>query len=334
MKTRIGYWAPLEGFRDPAQLIDLAARAEKVGFELIAVSDHFHPWTHTNAHSFFPWIWLSSLLERTCTAAAGTACTTPTMRYHPAIVAQAFASMASMYPGRVFLSVGTGERLNEYPLGFSWPRFRIRREMLEEAIAIIRELWTGRFVDFEGKYYTLRGAKLYDVPQRAPPLIVAASGEKMCQVAGRLGDGILTVSSIPHFKSTILPNLAKGAREAGKDPDSLIKMVEFKVSFDEDYDKALDSCRFWKTTGIHGHIEMSSDPKKLEEYASRTVTDDRIKELWFVTTDMDSILTRLQAYIDAGYTWIVVHSSSPDEETFIERFGEEVLPKLSEDLQE
>jgi coenzyme F420-dependent glucose-6-phosphate dehydrogenase len=328
MVLKIGYWAPLEGFRDPRHLLDLATLAEKAGLEMCAVSDHFHPWTHTGAHSFFPWTWLSSLLERTERISVGTACTTPTMRYNPAIVAQAFASMASMYPGRVFISVGTGEKLNEEPVGFDWPKFRARREMLEESIEIIRRLWTGDFVDFEGQYYRIRHAKLYDLPPIPIPLLIAASGKTMCQVAGRLGDGILTVASIPEFKSFVLPNLARGAKEAGKDPEQLIKMVELKIAYGDDYDESLQKCRFWKTTGIQGHIGLSSDPVEIEKIAEENVTDDRIRELWFITTDIDDVVERVQTYIDAGYNWIQIHSCSPDEEGFIHKLGKEVLPRV------
>ncbi len=332
MSLKMGYWAPLEGFRDPRHLLNLATLAEKAGFGMTAVSDHFHPWTHTGAHSFFPWIWLSSLLERTEKMIVGTACTTPTMRYNPAIVAQAFASMASMYPGRVFISVGTGEKLNEEPVGFDWPRFKTRKEMLEEAIAIMRELWTGNFVDFQGAHYRIRGAKLYDVPKVPIPLIIAASGKTMCQTAGRLGDGILTVASIPEFKSLVLPNLALGAREAGKDPEMLIKMVELKVGYDEDYEKAFKQCRFWNTTGIPGHISLSSDPREIERIADEMVTNERIKELWFVTTCIDDVIQRVETYIEAGYDWIQVHSCSPKEEEFIDLLGRRVLPYIRENF--
>ncbi len=328
MVFKIGYWVPLEGFRNPVHLVQLATRAEEIGFETTAVSDHFHPWTHKGAHATFPWIWLSSLLAVTRRTMVGTACTTPTMRYNPAIVAQAFASMGAMYPGRVFLSVGTGEKLNEYPLGFDWPDFKTRKAMLEEAVILIRKLWTGEFVDFDGDYYRLRDARLYDVPAVPIPLIVAASGEKMCQTAGRLGDGILTVASIPDFKSIVLPNLAKGAAEAGKDPEKLIKMVELKVALDEDYDKALRQCRFWRTTGIHGHIGLSSDPRELERVADAQVTDERVKDLWFVTTDIEEIVRKVETYIEAGYNWIQIHSCSPDEENFLDCFGREAMPHL------
>jgi coenzyme F420-dependent glucose-6-phosphate dehydrogenase len=330
MTLKIGYWAPLEGFRDPRNLLDLSAAAEKAGFETVAVSDHFHPWTHTGAHSFFPWIWLSSLLERTGSVAVGTACTTPTMRYHPAIVAQAFASMAYMYPGRVFISVGTGEKLNEGPVGYQWPKFRVRKEMLEEAVQIIRRLWTGQFVDFHGEHFTLKGARLYDSPVEPIPLLIAASGKTMIQTAGRLGDGILTVASLDEFKTLVLPNLAIGAKEGGRDPEQLIKMVELKVSYDEDYDKALESCRFWNTTGIPGHIGLSSDPREIERIAAERVTDERTKELWYVTTEIDEVIKRVETYVKAGYNWIQVHSSSPQEEQFIDLCGREVLPHVRE----
>lgn len=331
MVCRLGYWAPLEGFRDPRLLLDLSARCEEVGFEITAVSDHFHPWTHTGAHSVFPWTWLASLLERTSRTIVGTACTTPTMRYHPAIVAQAFASMASMYEGRVFISVGTGEKLNEEPVGFDWPKFGKRKEMLEEAIEVIRRLWTGEKVDYEGRHYRLRGARLYDVPRSPIPLIVAASGKKMIRTAGRLGDGILTVASIPEFKSLVLPNLEKGCREAGRDPGKLTKMVELKVSYDEDYDRALEQCRFWNTTAIPGHIGLSSDPEEIERIANEKVTDERLKEIWYVTTDIDEVTGRVETYAKAGYNWIILHSCSPDEMNFIDLFGERVMPHLKLD---
>ncbi len=328
MEVRIGYWTPLEGFREPTQLLELAVRAEKSGFEMTAASDHFHPWTHQGAHCVFPWTWLSSLLARTRKTIVGTACTTPTMRYNPAIVAQAFGSMGAMYPGRVFLSLGTGEKLNEEPVGFDWPEFEVRKEMFEEAVEIIRKLWTGEFVEYKGRYYRLRVARLYEVPRVPIPLIIAASGKKMCRVAGRLGDGILTVASIPEFKDLVLPNLEKGAREAGKDPTKLVKMVELKVSLDEDYERALKLCRFWRTTGIHGHIGLSSDPRELERIADEEVTEERIRELWFITSSMDEVTDRVETYIKAGYNWIMMHSCSPNEERFIDEFGRQCMPHI------
>ncbi len=331
MRNRIGYWAPLEGFRAPALLLDLAARAERIGFEMTAVSDHFHPWTHSGAHAVFPWTWMASLLERTENTIVGTACTTPTMRYHPAIVAQAFASMATLYPGRLFLSVGTGEKLNEEPVGYEWPKFSTRKRMLEESIEIIRGLWTGEFIDFDGQHYQLNHAKLYDVPSRPIPLLVAASGKKMIRTAGRLGDGILTVASIPDFKSLVIPNLRKGANEAGRDVNELVKMVELKVSFSEDFDKALELCRFWATTAIHGHIGLSSDPREFER-AAEDVSDERLKEIWYITDEIDDVVDRVERHIEAGYNWIQVHSCSPDEEGFLDIFGRSAMPRIREML--
>ncbi|MBO3803893.1 MAG: TIGR03557 family F420-dependent LLM class oxidoreductase [Candidatus Brockarchaeota archaeon] len=331
MRVKIGYWAPQERY-DPSTLLENTILAEKNGFETVVTSDHFHPWFHTNASSGFAWVWMAAVAERTSKMEVGTGVTAPTMRYHPAIVAQAFATLGSMYPGRIPMGVGTGAEMNEMPLGFGWSKFKARLNRLKEAIEVIRALWSGEFVSYEGEYYKLRNARIYALHKKPIPIFVGAGGPKSAELAGKLADGLLTVVISPeHYKQTIVPAFEKGAREAGKDPEGMEKMVELKVSFDEDYEKAEKSCRCWMANEVPNVISLPiSDPRKLEELGKR---EGGIKA-WHVTTDPEEHVKLIEEHIKLGFTRIQLNSSSPDEKKFIARYGKEVLPYFKEEYGE
>jgi coenzyme F420-dependent glucose-6-phosphate dehydrogenase len=189
---KIGYLAPMEQYQ-PLPMLQYTMAAEKAGFDSIWVSDHFHPWFHNNAAGGFAWVWMAAAAERTNSVEIGTAVTCPILRYNPAIVAQAFATLACMYPNRIFLGLGTGEAMNEVPVGCEWPKFAERVERLEESIRIMKLLWNENFVTFNGKYYKLRKANLYTKPKSPPPIFVASTGARVAEIAGRHADGLLTV---------------------------------------------------------------------------------------------------------------------------------------------
>ena len=242
MKLTLGYYSDITQ-RTPKQALEYAVTAEKEGFDSIWTGDHFHPWVHTGAKCGFAWVWFGSLGERTSRVMFGTGLTAPTIRYHPAIVAQAFATLGDMYPGRVFIALGTGEAMNELPLGLNWPGFKERAARLEEAIKVMRLLWTKEFVNFRGQYYRLKGANLYTKPQRPIPIYVAANGPKIAEMAGRHADGFLTLPfPDSHYKDVLFPALEKGARDANRDPSKIERLMELQMAYDEDYD-------YWKPNG-------------------------------------------------------------------------------------
>lgn len=333
MNLEVGYMIPQEQY-DPVTLLNNSVLAEKWGFQRLISSDHFHPWSHTNAAGGFAWVWLASAAERTKHVVLGTEVSTPTFRYNPAIVAQAFATLGYMYPNRVFLGVGVGEAMNEVPVGFQWPLVKERVERLEEAIRVIKMLWEKEFVSFKGKYYTLRKANLYTKPRYPVPLIVSTLGIKVAEIAGRLADGINSFvyndDALAYFKNSLFPAFEKGAKSRDRDPTTLVKSLEIGVSYDEDYEKALKSCRFWAGTLLPFTFKYEIyDPREIEENAA-FVGDENLGEIWIISTDIEEHIKRLQKIIDVGVDILYIQSSSPDEKKFIETYGKEVLPYLKE----
>lgn len=311
--AELGYWAAQEQ-HDPRELLDLLVRAERAGLRRCLTSDHFHPWFHTKASSGSTLVWMAAALERTSEVWIGTAVTAPVYRYHPAILAQAFATLDHLHPGRVGLGLGTGEAMNEVPLGSDWPPFRTRWKRMEEAIRILRLLWTGDFVTFEGEEWRLRDANLYVRPTRPLPIYVAASGPSSSELAGRLADGLITVPmERAGYHDIVFPSLRKGAEQAGRDPDTLRRLLEFKFSYHPDADAAVDSIRRWGATeapGIFG--KEVCDPRELERIAHR-VDEKELLKTWVVVTELEDLLDPLEAYVDLGFQEVYLHSSSPDE---------------------
>jgi coenzyme F420-dependent glucose-6-phosphate dehydrogenase len=229
-------------------LLEFAVKAEEVGFDSVVVSDHFQPWRHTGGHSPYSFAWLAALGERTSRVRLGTSVVTPTFRYHPSIVAQAMGTLGCLAPGRVFLGVGTGESLNETPsIGVEWPEFKERFARLKEGIALMQQLWTEDQVTFDGDYYQTRSATIYDKPADPVPLYIAGSGAVAARYAGRVADGfICTSGKKPElYRETLLPAVAEGVEKAGRDPSQVELMIEMKVSFDTDSERAMEDTRHW-----------------------------------------------------------------------------------------
>ena len=264
--------------------------------------------------------------------AIGTGVTAPIYRYHPAILAQHFASLDYLHPGRVAIGVGTGEAMNEVPLGFEWPPYKERIERMEEAIRIMRLLWSEDFVHFEGRHYRLRGANLYVRPTKSIPINVAASGPKAAELAGRLADGLLTVPmERQRYGEVLLPALRRGAETEGRDPSSLRLLLEFKFSFDPDYDRALDSIRRWGATEVPRIFDTEvSDPRELERLAGEVDSKELLKT-WEVVTDIEDLYGPLEAYARLGFHEVYLHSSSPDEEEVLEALHRRLLPQWDEE---
>jgi len=326
---KVGYWVAQEQY-DPQTLIQFSHEAEVVGFDMIISSDHFHPWRDSSGHSGFPWIWLACAGAKLKVSELGTAVTTPCYRYHPAIVAQAFATLDNLYPGRISLTVGVGHKINEYPLGFEWPGYTEKVERLREAIEIIQALWKGDFVNYNGKYYKLRNAKLYTTPKEKVPIYIATSNKTVAAMAGRLADGICTNPRGLDNHLILIKEMNKAAEDTGRDFSKFSTSLEFKVAYDIDYDKAVKSAMYWAPTAIpRKKRENISDPKQLEESVGPEEIE-KVKNSWLITTDSDPIIKRLGEFLEMGFNRIYIHSASPNERKFLRMLGRDILPWMRE----
>lgn len=324
---RFGYQI-IFGKYHPAKYFDYAKLVEKHGFDSIWVGDHFHPWFHTGASGGSPWVWMTIAAERTSKIRIGTAVTAPIFRYHPAIIAQTFATLEQLYPGRIALGLGTGEAMNEVVTGHPWPSYRERFERLEEAIEMIKLLWTRDFVTFDGKYYKLKKANLYLKPKSGVPIYVAAHGPKTAELAGKCADGLITVAAADTSK--ILLAFNKGAKESGRNVQDADKVLTVAASYDEDYEKAMSHCkRFAHTLIPRLYSAEVCDPRELEKY-SPTVSEKDISEKWIVSSSVDEHIDRIEALFSKGFNHIDISNRSPDEEKFVRVYGEKVIPYFKE----
>jgi coenzyme F420-dependent glucose-6-phosphate dehydrogenase len=324
----LGYKASAEQF-PPQRLLDLAVAAEAAGFDSVWTSDHFQPWRHTGGHAPNALAWLGAASQATKRVTLGTSVLTPSFRYNPAVVAQAFATLGCLAPGRVILGVGTGESLNEVPVGIDWPEQAERFARLREAVQLIGALWRGERLSFEGDYYRTHDATIYDKPDEPPPVYIAASGPAAARLAGRIGDGFICTSGKPRelYTDTLLPALAEGAGKAGRDAAAMDKMIEMKVSFDTDLDRAMEDTKVWaalaltaeQKMGIHDVLEMEEAAKLAEPVAHRR---------WLVCDDPDAHVEQVATYIGYGFNHLVFHFPGEDQEAAIARYGELVLPRL------
>jgi coenzyme F420-dependent glucose-6-phosphate dehydrogenase len=328
MTVRIGYKASAEQF-GPSELLDYALQAERAGFEIVAVSDHFQPWRHHGGHSPAALPWLGAAAVRTSGVTLGTSVLTPTLRYQPAVIAQAFATLGCLAPGRVFLGVGTGEAMNETPVtGGAFPGRKERRMRLAEAIRLTRLLWSNDRVDFEGEYYKTVRATIYDRPDPPPPIYVAASGPLAAKLAGRAGDGfICTSGKDPALYEELLANVAAGAEQAGRDPAELRRMIEVKVSYDRDRERAFTNTHWWAALALTPEQkEGIEDPVEMERLADANL--DRAPTRFICSDDPDEVVEAIVRYTALGFDELVVHGPGEDQARFIEQFSADVLPRL------
>jgi coenzyme F420-dependent glucose-6-phosphate dehydrogenase len=329
-KLRLGYKASAEQF-GPRELLAFGVHAERCGFDSVLVSDHFQPWRHTGGHAPFSFAWLAALGACTERVLLGTSVVTPTFRYHPAVVAQAAGTLGCLFPGRVLLGVGTGEALNEVPpLGIDWPEFRERYARLREAIRLMRRLWREERVTFEGTYYRTRDATVYERPGGGVPLYVAAGGPQMAGYAGRVADGLICTSGKGEalYREQLLPAFEAGARQADRDPDTLDKLIEVKVSFDTDRQRALEDTRHWGALALSDEEKTGvEDPLELERLADALPTA-RTARRWIVSTDAEEHVEQIRFYAALGFTHLVFHAPGPDQRRFLDLYAEHVLPRL------
>ena len=327
---RFGYKASAEQF-PPIELLEYGVQAEKLGFDSVFISDHLQPWRHDGGHAPSALPWLGALAARTDRVLLGTSVLTPTFRYHPAVVAQAFATLGCLAPGRVILGVGSGESLNEVPLGLEWPDGKERFARLKEAVTLIKQLWSEDRVSFKGTYYQTELATIYDKPEQPVPIYIGASGPAATRLAGRIADGFITTSGKGHdlYTETLLPAVREGAEKAGRSLDEAVDlMIEVKVSFDPDLEKARNDTHYWgalalspeEKTGVEDPIEMQrrADALPVERTATR----------WIVSSDPDEHAAKVAEYLDMGFKHLVFHAPGPDQERFLSVYGEQILPRL------
>ena len=327
---RFGYKASAEQFA-PTDLLDYAALAEEHGFDSVFISDHFQPWRHTGGHAPFSMAWLGAAGSHTSHITIGTSVLTPTFRYHPAIVAQCFGTLGSMFPGRVILGVGTGESLNEVPAtGAEWPEIRERFARLREAVTLIRKLWSEERVTFEGKFYRTENATIYDRPDEPPPIYIAGAGPMIAKYSGRVADGFICTSGKPIelYTDKLLPNVTAGLAAAERDADTIDLTIELKVSFDTDRDRALKDTRHWAALALSPQEKMSvKDTLEMERLADNLPVE-RAASRWIVSTDPDEHVEKIRPYIELGFRHLVFHAPGPDQARFIRLYSEKVLPRL------
>jgi coenzyme F420-dependent glucose-6-phosphate dehydrogenase len=328
-EIKFGYKASNEQFA-PRELLRYGVLAEECGFDSVFVSDHLQPWRHDGGHAPFAMTWLGALGASTERIVMGTSVLTPTFRYHPAIVAQAFATLGCLYPDRVVLGLGTGESMNEVPLGIEWPDGKERFARFREAVRLIKELWTEDRVTFEGDYYRTDKATIYDRPDQPLPIYLAGSGPAATRYAGRVGDGYITTSGkgAELYTETLLPAVREGAEKAERSISDLDLMIEVKVSFDHDRDAAMAATQFWGALGLSAEQKSGvEDPVEMQRLADELSVEQTAKR-FIVSTDPDEHVAQIKAYLDYGFTHLVFHAPGPDQEKFLRLYGAEILPRL------
>ena len=322
-KGMMGVMLPHEQFTQP-QLLEFGAAAEQAGFDFVATSDHLQPWQANEGHAGMAWITISALGARTKRLTMGTTVTCPTFRYNPAIVAQAFASMAVLYPNRIFLGLGSGEAINEQVSTGNWPKWEERSERLIEATELIRELWKGGEVKHQGKYYKME-APLLDLPSTPPALLMAANGPKAMQRAGRYADGLV---ADPKTWKQHKAEFERGAQSAGKDPKQMPVLIE-QYAVVGDQQVAQQAAELWRfgPKAFKTYYNIPS-PKTIQRRAETEIPLEQVYSEWPVGTDPAVHLKKLTELFDSGATMVNIHSGQSDQRRLIEFYGSQVLPKL------
>lgn len=315
---KIGYALSSEE-HPPNSLVEFAQRAEAIGFDFALISDHYHPWIDRQGHSALVWCTIGGIAHATRRLRLGTGVTCPLMRIHPAIIAQAAATAASMMNGRFFLGVGAGENLNEHILGDHWPEGAVRLEMLEEAIEVIRLLWQGGEQSHRGRYFTVEQARLYTLPKEPPPLFVAGDGEKIAQLAGRAGDGLIGVAPDAEM-------VGKFAANGGKRKPRYGQVTVCYAASEEEARRTAHE--WWPNAALKGNLAWEVKTPALFEQAAKTLREEDTAESIVCGPDRDRHLEKIRAFVDAGYDHVYIHQVGPDQHGFFEFFDEEVLPKL------
>jgi G6PDH family F420-dependent oxidoreductase len=317
---KLGYFLSSEEW-GPRELIELASKATEAGFEGLWISDHFHPWNDEQGHSPFVWSVIGGIAAACPGVKLSTAVTCPTVRIHPAVLAQAAATAAVLLDGNFCLGVGSGEALNEHILGDRWPNADERLEMLEEAVEVMRLLWQGGFRDHRGRHYRVENARVYDLPESPPPVLVSGFGPKSIELAGRIGDGFCTVQpdadAVQRFRS----------HGGGH------KLVQggMKVCWDEDEQRAMQTAyRLWPNEVLPGELAQVLPTTRHFEQATELVTPEMVAEQVPCGPDAEHHLEAIKAFARAGFDELYVQQIGPDQDAFFAAYREQVLPRLRE----
>lgn len=312
---KIGYFLSSEQF-GPAELLDQARRAEQAGFEALWISDHFHPWNAEQGQSPFVWSVIGALSQVTPDLPITTAVTCPILRIHPVIIAQAVATATLMHPGGFAFGVGTGENLNEHVSGLPWPVVEERQDRLAEAIELLRQLWTGETIDFEGDFYDAVNARIYTLPEEPPPIYVSAFGPQALDAALRTGDGLITMD----------PELAGKYRRS--EPDKPMQ-TGVKVCYDRDRDRAVEIAhRLWPNELLPGQLAQELPTPSHIEQAASLVTKEMVSESMPCGPDAAASIEKLDSFRQAGFDEAYVQQIGPDMDGFFAQWREEVLPQF------
>ncbi|OVE85478.1 LLM class flavin-dependent oxidoreductase [Natronolimnobius baerhuensis] len=336
--VRFGWFASLEEFT-PDECLQQVELADEYGFDTAWVNDHFHPWFDhkqdgSSANGGNCWAWLPAALDRTDNLAIGTGVTGIIHRYHPGNVAHQLATLEEMYPDRVFLGVGSGEALNESPLGLPMPGFGESAKRTAEAIRMIRALFENDFVSYDGNFWSLDEANLYTGPDEAPPIYIASNGSTLARMAGDLGDGYVTVFEHPdRVQNELFPAVEAGVEKSDRNEsiNDLDRSIHLHVSYDPDSEEAaLEPCLPWRGTMLDIFFEADiADPRTVQRHGDK-VDPNVLREEMTITTDPQDIVDVTQKYVDAGFNHIVYQSHSPDQEAFCQVLEEEVFPRFED----
>lgn len=331
MTLTLGFKASAEQF-DPRELVEIAVAAEQHGMQSVAVSDHFQPWRHVGGHAPFSLAWMAAVGERTNGIRIGTSVMTPTFRYNPAVIAQAFATMGVLYPGRIFLGVGTGEALNEIATGWTadWPEFKERFARLREAVELMRKLWSEDRVTFEGEYYSTVDASIYDRPEGGIPVYIAAGGPLVARYAGRAGDGFICTSGkgMDLYTEQLIPAVKEGAGQADRSFEAIDRMIEIKLSYETTEEVALENTRFWAPLALSKEQKHDiTDPIEMER-AADALPIEQIASRFIVGSDPDAVVAQIKQYVDAGLNHLVFHAPGQDQRRFLELFENDLAPRI------
>ncbi|WP_436930881.1 TIGR03557 family F420-dependent LLM class oxidoreductase [Halosimplex halobium] len=314
--VEIGYALSSEE-HPPDDLVDHAVAAEATGFEHALISDHYHPWVERQDEAPFAWSVLGAIARETDDLRVGTGVTCPFQRYHPAVVAQAGATVADMFDGRFFLGVGTGENLNEHVTGEGWPAFDVRAERLAESVEAIRELWTGEHVTYRGDHVTVEDAKLFTLPDETPPVFVSGTGPKSAAMAGEIGDGLVSTAPVGEFVDRF--------REGGEGP----RYGQVTVCYADDAASARETAaEYWPNGASPGSINWELRTPKDIEGATERVDEDLIAEKVVCGPDADDHIEQIERFVGAGFDHVYVHQVGPDQSAFFEFYESEILPSF------
>lgn len=323
-QTRYFFEGSHEQFR-PSDLLGQAVEAERAGFDAVGCSDHFQPWW-PGGESGHAWVWLGAAAQATESVPVGTGVTTMVHRFHPAMVAQAFMTLEEMFPGRVFLGIGSGESLNETPLGHPWPSIGEQLEMMAEGLEIVTRLWDGERFSYEGRHFALDDGVLHTRPGRRPPVYVSAFGPQAARIAGRFGDGLWTLGD-PDSAPEIIDAYRSAAEEAGREPGEII--LHTGMAWADSEEAVIEGSRMWKGTQIPDYFRDDWHvPEEMDRRAQEEVSDEAFREGFIISADADEHVARIREIEQLRADIVSLQCIGPDPYGTIRTYGENVLPAL------